>query len=86
VFLLSCYSYETARYLRGATIGLVGFNVKVTITGGRAVLGTYGTVPDGQFEVAGSGGPSREVLSLTRRDPEGRKVQVVTSVNYGKGP
>ncbi len=60
--------------------------MKVTITGGRAVVGTYGTVPDGEFEVAGSDGHSQAVLSVTRRDTEGRTVQVVTNINYGKGP
>lgn len=70
----------------GATIGLVGFNVKVTITGGRAVVATFGKLPDAEFEIAGADGTSQSILSLTRRDSEGRTVQVVTSVNYGKGP
>lgn len=83
---MTCISYLNNGFKVGATIGLVGFNVKVTITSGRAVVATYGTVPDGEFEIAATDGHSQSILSLTRRDAEDRTVQVVTSVNYGKGP
>lgn len=83
---MTWYSYLNPRFNVGATIGPVSFNVKVTITGGRAVVATFGKLPDGEFEIAGADGSSQSILSLTRRNPQGRTVQVVTSVIYGKGP
>ncbi len=60
----------------------MSFNVNVAIKLGTATVTTSGDVPDGEFVIAGHEDSGQRFLSVSRRGPDGRFVQVAQATHY----
>lgn len=60
----------------------MSYSVNVRVHLGEATVTATGDVPDGEFTVTGHEDDSRRMLSVARRDADGRYAQQAGSVHY----
>lgn len=63
----------------------MSFSIDVRVSDGTAEVTTSGDVPAGHFTISGHEDPSQRTLSVSRRDVDGRYVQLANGVHYKDG-